>query len=229
MRTAKRTENRKFYQMKRMIQATMLALMLGFSALAHAADAEAKAADPFLFDLSFAGGTPQKLVSEMERASGLTLNILIPPELADARMPPMELRSVWVMDVFESLDLLSRDSMRWIRIGRKPNFWVLARAPDTRKTQAFYVGHLLNKFKIDDITTAIQTTWQLGGKDAKSELKYHQDTQLLIALGSPEQLGTAAEVLAQLKLAIEPVRLEPEKTRGAKSADDQKAKSAAQP
>ena len=110
-----------------------------------------------------------------------------------------------------------------------PNLWVLARVPDTRKTQAFYVGHLLKKFKIDDITTAVQTTWQLGGKDAKSELKYHQDTQLLIALGNTEQLSTAAEVLAQLKLAIEPVRLSPEKTNDAKSADDRKAKSAAQP
>jgi hypothetical protein len=200
----------------------MLALMVGWSALAHAADAEDKAASSGPFDLSFAGGTPQKLVSEMERAGGLKLNVLVPSELTDARIPPMELRSVNVQDVFDSLDLLSRDSMRWIRTGGsgggKPNLWVLARVPDTRKTQAFYVGHLLNKFKIDDITTAVQTTWQLGGKDAKSELKYHQDTQLLIALGSPAQLSTAAEVLAQLKLAIEPSRLSPEKTNDAKSA-----------
>ena len=207
----------------------MLALMVGLSALTHAADEETKAAGSGLFDLSFAGGTPQKLVNEMERASGLTLNILIPPELADARMPPMELRSVWVADVFESLDMLSRDSMRWIRVGKKPDFWVLARVPDARKTQAFYVGHLLKKFKIGDITTAVQTTWQLGGKDARTELKYHQDTQLLIALGSPEQLSTAAEVLGQLRLAIEPAPLSPEKTNDAKSADDKKARSAARP
>ena len=107
--------------------------------------------------------------------------------------------------------------------------WVLARQPDNRKTQAFYVGHLLKKFKIDDITTAVKTTWQLGGKDAKSELKYHQDTQLLIALGNTEQLSTAAEVLAQLRLAIEPVQLSPEKTNDARSADDKKGKSATQP
>src|SRR5438552_18785754 len=113
MRTAKRTGNRKFYQMKKMkriIQATMLALMVGVSALAHAADAEDKAAGNGLFDLSFAGGTPQKLVSEMEKAGGLKLNVLIPPELADARMPPMELRSVTVQDVFDALDVRSRDS-----------------------------------------------------------------------------------------------------------------------
>src|SRR5438132_662270 len=139
--------------MKRMIQTTMLALMVGLSALAHAADAEAKAAGSGQFDLSFAGGTPQKLVSEMERAGGSKLNVLIPPDLADSRIPPMELRSVSVQDVFDSLGILWRDSMAWIRTGRsggeKPNVWVLARAPDPRKTQAFYVGHLLKKFKID--------------------------------------------------------------------------------
>jgi len=211
----------------------MLALMVGLSAVAHAADAEDKAAGNGLFDLSFAGGTPQKLVSEMERASGLKLNVLIPPELADTRMPPMELRSVNVQTVFDSLDMLWRDSMAWIRPGRseggKPTVWVLSRARDSRKTQAFYVGHLLKKFKIGDITTAVQTTWQLGGKDAKSELKYHQDTELLIALGNPEQLSTAAEVLAQLKLAIEPVRISPDKTNDATSADDKKDKSTAKP
>jgi hypothetical protein len=226
---------KKMKKMKRMIQATMLTLMVGLPVLAHAAVAEAKVLGSRRFDLSFAGGTPQKLASQMEIASGSKLNVLIPPELADARMPPMELRSVSVQDVFDSLRLLSRDTMLWIRTGgsgdENPNLWVwvLARQPDTRKTQAFYVGHLLKKFKIDDITTAVQTTWQLGGKDARTELKYHQDTQLLIALGYPEQLSTAAEVLAQLKLAIEPVRLSPEKANDAKSADDKKDKSAAQP
>src|SRR5205823_760379 len=166
MRTVKRTGNRKFYQMKkmkRMIQATMLALMVGLTGMAHAAEAEAKAAGSDLFDLSFAGGTPQKLVSEMERAGGLKLNALVPPDLADSRMPPMELRSVKVEDVFDSLNMLSRDSMQWIRTGGsgggKPNVWVLARPRDTRKTQAFYVGHLLKKSAAAHIEV-VQTTGQ---------------------------------------------------------------------
>ena len=218
-------------KMKRMIQATMLALTVGLSALASAADAGATVAGSGLFDLSFAGGTAQKLVSEMERASGLKLNVLIPPELADSRIQALELRSVNVQEVFVALDILSRGSMRWLEssgsgVG-KPSLWVLTRAPDPRKTQAFYVGHLLKKFKIDDITTAVKTTWQLGGKDARTELKYHQDTQLLIALGHPEQLSTAAEVLAQLRLAIEPVQPSPESTNNAKNADDKKANAAA--
>lgn len=243
--------------MKRMIWATILAVMQWhLAALTYAAENATPPGRPTarpagtlqlereasngLFDLSFSGGTPQKLIGEMEKASGLKVNVLIPPELADAKIPAMELRSVNVQGVFESLNLLWRNSMQWIRPtrpgwvpgapGSEPgNVWVLSRPADSRKTQAFYVGHLLKKFKIDDITTAVQTTWQLGGKDTKAELKYHQDTQLLIALGHPEQLSTAAEVLAQLKLAIEPVRIEPEKTDDAKTADGKKGKPAAQP
>ena len=220
--------------MKKMIRAAMLALTLGYlSPLAHGADAEAKRADGSgSFDLSFGGGTPQKLVSEMEKASGLKLNVLIPPEQTDARIPPMELRSVSVESVFDSLNVIWRSSMNsmlWLRTSSGGNIWVLARATDNRKTQAFYVGHLLKKFKIDDITTAVQTTWQLGGKEAKAELKYHQETQLLIALGHPEQLSTTANILAQLELAIEPARIEPGKTDGVKNPDNKTGKSAAQP
>jgi hypothetical protein len=245
--------------MKRMIRAVMLALTLGcFSPWAQAADAQTPvqavrigqtlgATPSGTFDLSFSGGPPQKLISEMEKASGQKLNALIPAELTDVSIPPMELRSVQVQGVFDSLNMLWRNSMLWLRpssgasgYGMAPgqipgqpgsgqNIWVLTRSPDSRKTQAFYVGHLLKKFKIDDITTAVQTTWQLGGKEAKAELKYHQDTQLLIALGHPEQLSTAAEVLAQLKLAVEPTRIEPGKTDDAKSPDNKKGKSATQP
>src|SRR5262245_53161179 len=217
--------------MKIMIQAAMLALMFGYlPPLAHAADAEAKRADGGgAFNLSFGGGTPQKLVSEMEKAAGLKLNVLIPPELTDARIPAMELRSVSVESVFNSLNLIERNSMMWIRDHDSRNIWVLARAVDNRKTQAFYVGHLLKKFKIDDITTAVQTTWQLGGKEAKAELKYHQETQLLIALGQPEQLATMANVLFQLELAVEPERIEPGATSGVKSSDSKQGKSAVRP
>src|SRR2546426_10134389 len=113
--------------MKSMIQAAMLALTLGYlSPLARASDAEAKRLDGTgMFHLSFGGGTPQKLVSEMEKASGLKFNGLIPPELTDARIPPMELRSVSVESVFDSLNVIWGNSMRWLRSGRTDNNWVI--------------------------------------------------------------------------------------------------------
>ena len=153
----------------------MLALTLGYlSPLAHAAEVPKATEESGTFDLSFKGGTPQKLVSEMENASRQKLNVLIPPELADVKIPPMELRAVQTQGVFDTLNMLWRNSMQWIRASSSIStpVWVLSRRPEDRKTQVFYVGHLLKKFKIDDITTAVQTTWQLGGKEAKAELKY---------------------------------------------------------
>ena len=176
------------------------------------------------FDLSFAGGTTNELIEAMKKAgekefrNGIVVNVLIPPELKDIKVPPMQLRSVNPKAVFEALNLVWRDTFQWTRSippgwaagaysATSVDIWILSRKPDQRKTQAFYVGNLLQKFKIDDITTAVRTTWQFAGKNDKTtdpELKYHQDTQLLIALADDAQLKTALEVLSQLKLAVDP-------------------------
>ena len=88
------------------------------------------------------------------------------------------------------------ESLQWFPVD---NVWILQSGSDRRSSQVFYVGHLLSKFKVEDITTAIQTTWKLAGKDSKTELKYHQDTQLLIALANKPQLETVTEVLRELQ------------------------------
>lgn len=181
------------------------------------------------FELSFKGGSPRQLVEALTVASGSKPNVLVPPELADVQIPAFELRSVDVRGVFDSLNLLWRNSMMWVRSssggGGSPNagVWVLSRGQDSRQAKAFYVGHLLRKFKIDDVTTAVRSTWELGGRASTAELKYHQDTQLLLALGAVDQLNSMSEVLAQLRLALEP------ETVDAKTAPDAKAKSPAKP
>jgi len=93
------------------------------------------------------------------------------------------------------------ENLRWFPVD---NVWILQSGSERRSSQVFYVGHLLTKFKVEDITTAIQTTWQLAGKGSKAELKYHQDTQLLIALANKPQLETATEILQELQRALVP-------------------------
>jgi len=153
------------------------------------------------FDLVFPGGPPAKLVEAMEKASGQKLNVLLPPNLSTFAIPRMELRAVNVTTVFKSLDLvfLRDENLRWIPVD---NVWILQSGSERRSSQVFYIGHLLSKFKVEDITTAIQTTWQLAGKDSKAELKYHEDTQLLIALANKSQLDTVTEMLRELQRAL---------------------------
>jgi hypothetical protein len=189
--------------MKMKIRPTMaLALILGSLPLSlPAADTNETAKK---FDMSFPGGPPAALVRALEKASDTQVNAIIAPGVAELALPKMELRSVDVKAVFDAANILLRPQAagQWVAVGNS-SVWILlsAQSPSSR-TQVHYVGQLLNKFKIDDITTAIQTAWQMGDKKVNAELKYHQDTQLLIALGTSGQLETMEAVIKQLTVAL---------------------------
>ena len=166
------------------------------------------------FNLTFKGGTPQELVQEMKAAVARSfrepdlafpINVVVPKGLEDVQVPPLTMQSVNPQTVFNTLNLIwHNDGLQWVSTGGKA--WVLQTAPDRRKAQAFFVGHLLKKYKIEDITTAVKTTWEFGGNQGglKPELKFHQDTEMLIALADGGQLATVNEVLTQLRLGLQP-------------------------
>ena len=126
-----------------------------------------------------------------------------PNELASTKMQSMQMRKVDATAVFDSINVISRSmQVQWLRTG--DNVWVLHRAPDQRKAQPFFVGNLLTKFKITDITTAVKTTWEMGKEERMRmpELKYHEDTQMLVARADKEDLESMSEVLGQLRMAL---------------------------
>lgn len=55
------------------------------------------------FDLIFPGGTPKQLLVAIETQSGNLVNAIIPPELANTELPPMNLRGVTLPDLFEAV------------------------------------------------------------------------------------------------------------------------------
>jgi hypothetical protein len=162
--------------------------------------------DMQVFDLSFPGGTVAEFVAHVEKASdqntrgGQKPNFIVPTEASSVKLPKLELRSVDVETLMRAVTtLLAPQRHVWQRAGGAT--WVLSTQPDSRNTRAFYVGHLLKKFKIEDITTAIETVLQMG-RSTNIDLKYHKDTQLLIIRASPAQLESALEVLSQLRDAL---------------------------
>jgi hypothetical protein len=60
------------------------------------------------FSLDFPGGTPQQLVTAIEKAMGGPLNVIIPAEHADFKLPPLKMNNVVVPQLFEALELTSR-------------------------------------------------------------------------------------------------------------------------
>jgi hypothetical protein len=186
----------------------MLAMLTGVTGVAQ--NPEAAPAEE-TFHLSFPGGPPSKLVEAMEKAGVKNINVLIPPKLAQFNLPRLELRAVTASTIFTALNfVVDQDAKRWFQV---KNVWILQDSrrepPDTRVNRVVYIGNLLGKYKVDDITTAIQTAWQLSPAGSKAELKYHSDTQLLIALADKPQLDTIHEVVTELHRGIVPTRIEP--------------------
>ncbi|HEY9508959.1 MAG TPA: hypothetical protein VIV82_03775, partial [Verrucomicrobiae bacterium] len=64
----------------------------------------------------------------------------------------------------------------------------------------YQLGPLLESgYKVDDITTAVETGWKmLGITNSSRQLNYHKDTKLLIAVGEADALTLIDQVLRQL-------------------------------
>src|SRR5882762_889889 len=111
-----------------------IVLLLGLGSLSL----EAKGGDREpneTFDLTFFGGTPTEFAAAIKKAGEqawkvFDLNVLIPTELNDIKIPPMQLRGVDTRTVFQSLNMVSRSAMEWIPTSSAPgrgNVWVLHR------------------------------------------------------------------------------------------------------
>ena len=84
--------------------------------------------------------------------------------------------------------------------------------PATERTSRFFqLEPYLAKYKVEDITTAIQTAWQMRGDGHPPVLRFHQETKMLIAVGEPQQLRVIDDALAQLDAGVGPrTHLSPE-------------------
>jgi hypothetical protein len=152
------------------------------------------------FDIQFPGGSPSELLSALESAGGKKVNALVLPGMEKVRFPKLDFQGVTTANVLNAVSMLDNGrTARWLENDR---VWILTAPSTNRRPQVFYVGNLLSQLKIDDITTAIQTTWQMAGKPATAEMKFHEETKLLIVLGESQQLESVTEVLGQLMNSI---------------------------
>ncbi len=60
------------------------------------------------FSLDFPGGTPKQLAAAIEKAGGKPLNVIVPDEYADTKLPPIKVTGVTVPQLFQTLSEGSR-------------------------------------------------------------------------------------------------------------------------
>jgi hypothetical protein len=86
------------------------------------------------------------------------------------------------------------------------------------KTRFYQLEPFFPQHTVEDITTAIQTAWKMMAENkmattgAKTDLKFHKETGLLIAVGDPAQVQVIDDVLLALRPDLA-FRLKPSETR----------------
>jgi hypothetical protein len=73
--------------------------------------------------------------------------------------------------------------------------------PRPKTCKYYQLAGFLDQYKIEDITTAIKTGWDMLGirSDSIPQLKFHQDTRLLVAVGDASKLMVIDDVLSELR------------------------------
>jgi hypothetical protein len=176
------------------------------------------------FDLNFPGGNPKEFVAAIEKAMNKPLNTIVPDDCNDVQIPPLKMSDVSVGELFHALRMasikrnnnvntpgypapvlfsygfetsspLGGDNSVWYFQVQKPT-----EPPPIKDICRFYqLEPLLEKNKIEDITTAIQSGWEMLHVTKVPQLKFHPETKLLIAVGSEENLQIIESVLEQLR------------------------------
>lgn len=189
-----------------------------------------ESSDP-VFDLDFPGGTPAALVEVINsELLNEPVNVVIPDELEDVRLPALRVKSVTVATLFEAISAAMTRSERvnlaenprpfpqqpayrettrsygFRRIGTsKVPIWVFyydgpREGPPPTTCRFFQLGSYLEKNSIEDITTAIHTGYELLNQSLP-EMKFHPETRLLIVVGSEPQFKLIESVLSELAKA----------------------------
>jgi hypothetical protein len=183
------------------------------------------------FNLDFPGGTPGELVAAIEKATGRPLNAIIPTEDAERQLPPLKMRNVNVVELFNALKEATR---RYVHMGhiagesqlgfQSPDnpaddsiwYFFVRQLPRQPSEAKFYLltPYLEHGLTVDDITTAIQTAWKMQG-GTRPTMSFHKETNLLIAVG--DQMG-----LRTIELALQALEAYKSAADSASKSDEKK-------
>ena len=94
-----------------------------------------------------------------------------------------------------------KDDAVWFFYAEKP--WL---RPEAKTCRFWQLAPYLETYKVDDITTAIQTGWKMLGETTPPTISFHKDTKLLIAVGDEGKLQLIDSVLEQLAKGKTPVK-----------------------
>ena len=183
-------------------------------------DAQQATPQPDLLDrrinLSIEAIPVAELPGVLNKALGQQLNLIVPPDASHIILPPLKLHQVTITELFEALQTASSPAGSaeplYTFQATSGNVWIFklmqptapAAGPIPGTSQVFALEPYLKNLKVEDITTAIQTVAEMApGAEGRPNLKFHEETKLLIASGAPTVLQSIESVLTALATSVQ--------------------------
>ncbi|HTH45942.1 MAG TPA: hypothetical protein VMB21_00390 [Candidatus Limnocylindria bacterium] len=78
-----------------------------------------------------------------------------------------------------------------------------ASSPAEHKTLSYFsLEPLLERYKVEDITTAMKLGWELSGRKGLPTMKFHEETKLLVVSATDEQMAVVNQVIQNLTAVV---------------------------
>lgn len=176
--------------------------------------------------LDFPGGTLREYVGAVQRAAGKdTVNVLLPAEAADLPLPPISMKDVSARTALEAVQW-AFPQMGPHRVdvtpfgspeSGSPTFAVAYMAMGDRgpvppsqparprDVEVFSIRELIEPAEggdgvpVETLLTSIEAALSLKDVGVAPDLKFHEDSGLLIVRGTGEQIGTVKSLLREIR------------------------------
>ena len=195
--------------------------------LVAANDTTAQAPANVLIDVRFPGGTATQYIEAIRKAAG-DINVLVALDAAKVKMPPVTLSNVSVAAALNLLDGKEQHTPNQIvrvKVDVMPRHSALERETfqvrvdvrrDRERVPGAYVWSVSSLLDHDisnqALLSAVEMALDVIDSDTKLDVRFHEETGLLIAMGDLGQMETIAGVLEQLRNGVDDRRAEATQT-----------------
>lgn len=155
--------------------------------------------------LEFPGGTVKEFVDLIRKEKG-EFNIVMMPGVENVELPPMTLRGIMSYNAIALLDELRQtDGEPLMQVERSEQAWVLQKFDHRDREKRREVWNLSELLDMglgeDGILRAVEMG--LGSVGDGADVLYHEDTGLLLVVGTHPHVEVVDEVLGQMHLTAE--------------------------
>jgi hypothetical protein len=200
---------------RRMLMSAGIALIISLLAATDRSAAQERG-DEKLISLDFPGGTAVAYVNAVRRAAG-DVNVVVAPEASEIVMPEVSIKQVSVGSAIWLLNNRSSEQPgRQVKLevsqtpmrspSERPTYQIIAHVEGWRKVQAasvWTVAALLDSgISSSAVLSAVEVALQVVGSNTKPDVRFHEDTALLIASGDNDQLKAIEQVLDRLEEGV---------------------------